>query len=325
MKDDELMQQTYLITGGTGSLGTALTQRLLYEGHKVRTYSRNEHSVEKLQRATPKQYLPRLSPIMGATEDLSRIRRAMRGVDYVVHAAAQKVIDIAEYNPTPCVLTNIFGTLNVIEACLDSGVKKAVLISTDKARAPSTLYGASKLCAERLWNAANRYRGSMGGIFSSVAYGNVWGSQGSVIRVWDQQAQFGVLRVTDPKMTRFHITLDQAVDLVCRVISEAEPETLWVPRLPAYRVGDLADAFRTVYSLDRPYEVTGRRLSEKLHEELVTENESPCVVYEDNTHFVVTPGHIHQEGGWSFTSASLKTRKLSVDELTKEIETWATH
>lgn len=316
--------QIYLITGGTGSLGTALTLRLLKEGHKVRTYSRNEHSIEKLQKAVPKEYHERLSPIMGATEDLSRIRRATRGVDVVVHAAAQKIIDLAEYNPAPAVMTNIFGTMNVIEACLDNSVKKAVFISTDKARSPSTLYGATKLASERLWNAANRYRGSRGGVFCALAYGNVWGSNGSVIQAWDLQSQFGVLKVTDPQMTRFHITLDAAVDLVCRVVNEADPETLWIPRLPAYRVGDLADAFRAVYKLDRPYEVTGRRLSEKLHEELITENESPMIAYEDDTHFVLTPNKIHQQGGWSFTSASAKTRRLSVEELTEEISKWAT-
>lgn len=315
---------TYLITGGTGSLGTAITSRLLSEGHKVRTYSRNEHRIEALLRAIPKENHSRLSPIMGATEDLSRIRRAIRGVDFVIHAAAQKIIDLAEYNPTPCVVTDIFGTLNVIEACLDSGVCKAVLVSTDKARAPSTLYGASKLCAERLWNAANRYRGSTGGLFSAVAYGNVWGSRGSVIETWAQQAQFGVLKVMDPKMTRFHITLDGAVNFVLRVVDEAEPETIWIPRLPAYRLGDLADAFGTVYKLSRLCEVVGRRVAEKLHEELITENESPTVMYEDDSHFVLTPGRIHQAGGWSFTSASAKTRRLTLSDLIREVEIWAT-
>lgn len=314
----EAGQATYLITGGTGSLGTALTHKLLSEGHKVRVYARNEHGHEKLEKSVKPEHKARFSSLIGDVRDVERLKRAMTGAWYVVHAAAQKIIPLAEYNPRDCIQTNVGGTANVIEACLDCGVEKAILISTDKARAPSTLYGASKLCAERLWLAANRYRGADHGIFAAVAYGNVWGSNGSVLHAFVEQAQYGALKLTDPECTRFNILMSEAVALVEKAIAEANPGELWIPKLPSYSLRDLAEAFRRAYKLEREVLVTGLRPGEKRHEDLISENES-CTVSEETTErYVMTPGVNHQAGGWSYGSGKNKWR-LSVAILEKLI------
>ena len=319
----------YWVSGGTGTLGTALTLRLLAEGHKVRTFSRNEHNIEKLQRTVSEKHQVNLSCHVGSVEDKSRVARSMAGADFVVHAAAVKIIPIAEYNPNECVKTNIGGTQNVVDTCLDIGIKRAVFVSSDKARAASTLYGATKFCAERLWLASNRYRGSRGGIFSAVAWGNVWGSRGSVLHAFSQHAQFGALQVTDPAMTRFHITLHQAVQLVLDAVAHAEPGTLWIPKLPSYSIGDLARAFMKVYGIEREPVVTGRRPAEKVHEDLISENESCSVKrqVEDrhaergNGLYVLEPGQVHEKGGWSYNSGSNPWR-LTNEQLEKEIASW---
>jgi UDP-N-acetylglucosamine 4,6-dehydratase len=314
---------TYLVTGGSGSLGTAITTLLLAEGHKVRALARNEHRLAELEQSIPISHRPNLSCLPGAVEDLPRLKRAMAGVDYVIHAAAMKRIDSCEYSPVEAIRTNIEGTRNVIDACIDAKVSKAVLVSSDKARAPSTLYGASKLCAERLWLAANRYLGDNGGIFTSVAYGNVWGSKGSVLHAFQSQSSTGALQVTDPRCTRFHITLDDAVKFVLLALRNADPGTLWIPRLPSYHIADLAHAFSAVYSLPAQPVVIGRRPGEKVNEDLVAENESQSVKLEDTWHFVVEPGVIHQKGGWRFCSDSDKSPKLTVEELIKAVRQWA--
>ena len=325
--------KVYLITGGTGSLGTALTKHLLAAGHKVRVYARNEHRHEDLERQIPEEQRPRLSCLIGAVEDGPRLKRAMRGVDYVIHAAAMKVVPLCEYNPAQAVLTNVSGTSNVMEACLDGSVKRCVLVSTDKARGPSTLYGATKLAAERLWLASNLYRGGEGGVFSAVAYGNVFGSRGSVLHAFNQQASSGgLLQVTDPASTRFHISLEQAVRFVLDAVDHAEPGTLWIPKLPSYRVGDFATAFSRVYGLTKEPVITGLRPAEKRHEDLISENESYAVKGDSGCtpaskdgltgHYVLEPGKVHCQGGWSYNSGS-NPWKLSIAELEKEIRAWA--
>lgn len=315
------MGEIWAITGGTGTLGAALAHRLLADGHRIRTYSRNEHSIEALVASLPPEHLPRLTPIMGAVEDPIRLGRALDGVDILVHAAAQKIIPIAEFNPIPCVTTNILGTANVIEAAIKARIKRAVLVSSDKARAPSTLYGATKLCAERLWMAANRYRGGRGGVFFAAAWGNVWGSRGSVLHAWAKQAQFGHLEITDPQMTRFHIRLHEAVDFLLRTVAGAEPETLWIPKLPSYRLGDLAEAFGRVYELPKEPVYTGRRGAEKLHEELVSENETPSIREETGTHFVLSPGKALRPAATGYTSGS-NTWRLGIDALEQGVREW---
>ena len=320
--------KVYLITGGTGSLGTALTKHLLGAGHRVRVYARNEHRHEDLERQIPEEQRPRLSCLIGAVEDGPRLKRAMRGVDYVIHAAAMKVVPLCEYNPGQAIQTNVLGSQAVVEACLDAGVRRAVFVSTDKGRAPSTLYGATKLVAERAWLAANRYRPDAPP-FAGVAYGNVFASRGSLIHSFVDQANTGTLRLTDPSATRFHITLDQAVHFVLDAVDHAEPGTLWIPKLPSYRVGDFATAFSRVYGLTKEPVVTGLRPAEKRHEDLISENESYACKDQHPTreymaelnHYVLEPGKTHCQGGWSYNSGS-NPWKLSIAELEKEIRAW---
>lgn len=308
---------TYLITGGTGTLGTALTKHLLSQGHKVRAFARNEHGHERLQSACGNS--PNLSSLIGAVEDLQRLVIAMRECDYVIHAAAQKSIPLAEYNPTQCVQTNVYGTTNLISACLEAKPMRCILVSTDKASSPATLYGGTKFVAERLWLNANRYSAGQQPYFMAVRYGNVWGSQGSVLHAWEKQGE--QIEITDPQCTRFHITLEQAVSFVLGALHESKAGELWVPKLPSYRLGDLAQAFRVANHLKAQPGVCGLRLSEKLHESMISADESASLKAETDTHYVLEPGVIHQKGGFSYTSGS-NTHRLGVEALKEEIETW---
>lgn len=254
----------------------------------------------------------------------------MQGATHVIHAAALKRIDIAEYSPAEAIETNVNGTRNVLEAVLDLGdeIKRAILISTDKASAPCTLYGASKLAAERLWLAANRYRGCFPQPFVAVRYGNVWGSAGSVLPVWrDLQPSYKTvgdvtmvttspIPVTDPAMTRFHITMIEAVVFVLAALDQAIPGTLWIPKLPSYRLGDLAEAWGGESI------VTGRRPAEKLHESMIGADESQGIVDETDGHFALDPQSTAQAGGWAYQSSSSKSRKYTVEELREMIEQW---
>ena len=314
----------FLITGGTGSLGTALTKLLLSQGHKVRVLARNEHSHERLEKAQSEAERGRLSCLVGAVEDASRLARAAAGCDYVIHAAAAKVIPLCEYNPVQAVNTNILGTINVLNACIDAGVKKAVLVSTDKASSPATLYGGTKFVAERLWLNANRYSAGKEPHFSAVRYGNVFASQGSVIHAFVKQAQYGALEITDPNCTRFHIKLDQAVAFVLDALHRAGPGELWVPRLPSYRLGDFAHAFRIAYDLKRQPNITGLRLSEKLHESMISSDEWPSLKAEEDLHYTLEPGVIHRAERREYSSG-MNTWRLGVEALTEEIREWAQH
>lgn len=308
---------TYLITGGTGFLGSHLTKHLLTQGHKVRVYARSEHGHERLSQLIPQEQRPRLSTLLGAVEDLGRLRIALRGVDHVIHAAAQKIVPIAEYDPGRCVATNVDGTANVIDACLSLGVRSAVLVSSDKAAAPYTVYGATKLCAERLWLAANRY--SAGGFpaFMACRYGNVWGSKGSVLETWAGEQEAGKpISITYPNCTRWHITVEQAIKVVLEALHEHEAGDLVIPKMPRYTLGHLAEAF------GGPSKVVGLRLAEKKHEDLISEHESCSVKTQDDACFVLRPGELHEEGGWSYRSSAATARALSVDELRKAVEIW---
>lgn len=315
-------RQTYLITGATGSLGTQLTKTLLGEGHKVRAFARNEHSHDKLEREIPKEQKEGFSSLVGAVEDAGRLRRACQGADFVIHAAAQKAIGLAEHNPIECIQTNIQGTINVLNACLDAGVKRAVFVSSDKASSPATLYGGSKFVAERLWLNGNRYSAGKPPHFVAVRYGNVFASQGSVMHAWQKQAQYGVLEVTDPQCTRFHIQLSGAVAFVLSALQTAQPGELWIPKLPSYRLGDLAKAFGIAFDLPKQPEVTGLRLSEKLHESMISADESASLKRELDTHFVLEPGVVHRKQGFSYTSGTNSWR-LGIEALTEEIREWA--
>lgn len=310
-------ESVVLITGGTGSLGTSLTKRLLSEGHKVRVFARNEHQHERLASEIPTPHLERFSSLIGDVRDLRRLKRAAEGADLLIHAAAQKIIPLAEYDPMEAVKTNILGTMNAAEVALDCGIKRAVLVSTDKASSPINLYGATKLAAERLWLNSNRYCGGKGGKFVACRYGNVFGSRGSVIHVFTEQAKSNRLRVTDTNMTRFHIRLDQAVDFVLRVSKEAEPGQLWVPKLRAYGLMDLA----RVVAPQAHIEITGRRPGEKLAETMISENESCYVVDDAEDHYALEFSETHQDGGWEYSSDhAFQTPRMTREEIKKEIE-----
>lgn len=320
----------YLVTGGTGFLGTAIVKHLLSLGHKVRAYARNEHSHEALIRSIPQEHLPRFTTLIGAVEDPSRLRRAMKGVTHVISAAAQKIVPLAEGDPWSCIQTNTIGTRNVADACLDAGVSRAVLVSTDKASAPATLYGASKLCAERLWLGGNRYSAGHGTEFVAVRYGNVFASRGSVLEAWASHHKAGKrLQITDARSTRFHITRREAVELVTYTLEAAEAGELWIPRLPTYRLGDLCHAFRVAHGIKDQPEVIGLRLAEKLHEDLISESESMACKGDKWTsggdpridHYILQPGKVNQAGGWGYTSGT-PGHQLGVDELVRLIELW---
>jgi UDP-N-acetylglucosamine 4,6-dehydratase/5-epimerase len=315
-------QNTYLITGATGFLGSSITKTLLAQGHKVRAFARNEHSHEALQKAVEPEHLPRLSSLLGSVEDLHRLTKAMRGVDYCIHAAAQKAIPLAEYDPGSCIQTNVQGSRNVADACLEARVQKAILVSTDKASAPATLYGATKLCAERLWLASNRYTAGSGCEYVSVRYGNVWASKGSVLEAWLAAVTRGNLpKLTSEKCTRFHITRTEAVDLVLDALHHASPGQLWIPKLPTYRIGDLCMAFRRAFNFPAQPEVVGLRLAEKLHEDLISPHESIACKSTEQHKYILEPGKIHEQGGWGYSSG-MPGHQLSVEELTREVELW---
>lgn len=260
---------TVLITGGTGSFGQAFTRYLLSfkKPPTIRIFSRDEYKQYQMQQELPS---PKLRFLLGDVRDKERLMRAMDGVDLVIHAAALKHIPAAEYNPFEPIKTNILGTQNVIEACLNTGVKKALLISSDKAAHPVNLYGATKLCAEKLFVQGNVYSSKKKTKFSVVRYGNVLGSRGSVVPLFKKQKANGWLTITHRDMTRFWITLDQACKFVVKMLALMKGGEIFVPKLPSVKVVDLARAISPRAKL----KVTGVRPGEKLHETLITEEES---------------------------------------------------
>lgn len=273
--------KTILITGGTGSFGKKFVQIILesYKPEKLIIFSRDElKQFEMSQRWNIKKY-PCVRYFIGDVRDKDRLVRAFEGVDYVIHAAALKQVPAAEYNPAEFIKTNIIGAMNIIEASLFNNVKKVIALSTDKACNPISLYGATKLCSEKLFVAANVYR-HVGHqkIFSVVRYGNVLGSRGSVVPFFNERAQTGVLPITDPQMTRFWITLDHGVYFVIKVLELAKGGEIFVPKIPSIRITDLAKAICPTCC----QEIVGIRPGEKIHEILIGEDEGRnCIEYEE--------------------------------------------
>ena len=277
--------KSLLITGGTGSLGRALISHILAETkiRRIAIYSRDE-----LKQMQLKEYFkgdPRLRWFIGDIRDVDRLRRALHGVDLVIHAAALKQVDTGEYNPMEFIKTNVLGSQNVIESCIDAGVKKIVALSTDKASSPINLYGATKLTADKLFIAANNYSSSYGTSFSVVRYGNVMGSRGSVIPFFQRLARENQpLPLTDLRMTRFWISIKQAVTFVMDSLDIMNGGELYVPRIPSMKLIDLA---RAVDSESKIIEV-GMRPGEKLHEEMISADDSRrTLILQDR--FVVQP------------------------------------
>jgi UDP-N-acetylglucosamine 4,6-dehydratase (inverting) len=265
--------KSVLITGGTGSFGKHFVQTVLqrYPGvRRVVVFSRDElKQYEMAQTFNERQY-PQMRYFIGDVRDAPRVARALEGIDIVVHAAALKQVPAAEYNPFECIKTNILGAQNVIEACLDAGVQRVVALSTDKAAAPVNLYGATKLCSDKLFIAANNIKGMRDLRFSVVRYGNVMGSRGSVIPFFQDRRRSGVLPITDPAMTRFNISLRDGVEMVLWAIERAWGGEILVPKLPSYRITDVAAAVAP----DCRHDIVGIRPGEKLHEEMITSSDS---------------------------------------------------
>lgn len=268
-----LNNKSILITGGTGSFGKAFVATILKRFPQVKRlviFSRDElKQFEMAQEFSPKQY-PALRYFIGDIRDADRVRRALEDIDVVIHAAALKQVPAAEYNPFECIKTNIMGAQNLIEACFDSKVSNVVALSTDKAAAPINLYGATKLCSDKLFTAANNIRGHRDLRFTVVRYGNVMGSRGSVIPFFMECRKNGVLPITDNDMTRFNISLEDGVEMVLWALEHARGGEIFVPKIPSYRIVDVAMAIGP----DCEHRVVGIRPGEKIHEEMITESDS---------------------------------------------------
>ncbi len=268
-----LNNKTVLITGGTGSFGKKFTETILERYPKIKKiiiYSRDELKQSDLKQVYPENTYPQLRFFIGDVRDKERLTRACEGVDIIIHAAALKQVDTAEYNPTECIRTNINGAENIIHAALSCDVKDVVALSTDKACAPINLYGATKLVSDKLFIAANNIRGSKDIKFSVVRYGNVMGSRGSVIPFFLSKRSEGVIPITHPEMTRFNISLQAGVDMVMYSIANHLGGEIFVPKIPSYRILDIAEAVAP--ECERVF--VGIRPGEKLHEEMITSNDS---------------------------------------------------
>jgi UDP-N-acetylglucosamine 4,6-dehydratase len=265
-----LNNKSVLVTGGTGSFGKEFVRAVLrdYTPSRLIVFSRDELKQSEMAQEFPYRPGGPLRYFIGDVRDRQRLHQAMQGVDYVIHAAAMKQVPACEYNPFEAILTNVMGTANVIHAALHEGVEKAIFLSSDKAVAPVNLYGATKMCAERLFIKSNVYAGATGTKFSCVRYGNVVGSRGSVIPLFLKQREAGVLTITDERMTRFWMTLGQAVESVLSALYSMEGKEIFVPRLPSMRIVDLAEAIAP----KAKHEIVGIRPGEKLHEVLISED-----------------------------------------------------
>lgn len=279
--------KSILVTGGTGSFGKKFVEAILRqypEVERIVVYSRDELKQFEMAQQFPEEKYKQVRYFIGDVRDRDRLIRAMEGVDIVIHAAALKQVPAAEYNPFECIKTNVMGAQNVIDACLSSKVRQVVALSTDKAAAPINLYGATKLCSDKLFVAANNMKGSRDLKLSVVRYGNVMGSRGSVIPFFLKKRGGGVLPITDERMTRFNISLKEGVDLVLRALEIQWGGEIFVPKIPSYRITDVACAIAP----NCRHEVVGIRPGEKLHEEMVTETDAINTV-EFRDYFVILP------------------------------------
>lgn len=292
--------KSILVTGGTGSFGNTFVPMTLekYDPKKIVVFSRDE--MKQWDMAKKFQGDPRVRFFIGDVRDKDRLYRALDGIDYVVHAAATKIVPTAEYNPFECVKTNVIGAMNLIDACIDKGVKRVVALSTDKASSPVNLYGATKLASDKMFVAGNSYSGSHDTRFAVVRYGNVMGSRGSVIPFFISIRSKGVLPITDERMTRFMISLEQGVELVWHAFEDMEGGEIYVKKIPSMKVTDLA----RVVAPEARQEIVGIRPGEKLHEQMISA-EDAYYTYEYPEHFKILPT-IHD---WSNCDKRIKDGK----------------
>lgn len=283
----DLNGKSILITGGTGSLGKHLTKNILERWPEIKRlviYSRDEQKQFEMAQEFSHSKYPAIRYFIGDVRDIDRLKRAFKGIEYVIHTAAMKHVPIAEYNPMECVKTNVLGAENVINAAFDTEVKNVVALSTDKAAAPINLYGATKLCADKLFVAANNIKGKHDIKFSNVRYGNVMGSNGSVIPFFMKKKKEGVLPITDPNMTRFNISLQEGVDLVLHAMETAWGGEIFVPKIPSYKITDVA----TAIGPECKQEIVGIRPGEKVHEEMITSSDS-FSTYDLGKYYAILP------------------------------------
>lgn len=283
----DLNGKSILITGGTGSFGKAFVKFVLKKWPRIKRLvilSRDEQKQFQMAHEYPLDKYPMLRFFIGDVRDSERLKRAFHDIDYVIHAAAMKHVPIAEYNPDECVKTNIGGAENVIKAALETSVKKVVALSTDKACAPINLYGATKLTSDKLFVAANNIKGNREIIFSVVRYGNVMGSNGSVMPFFLKKRAEGIIPITDPSMTRFNISLQEGVELVLHALETAWGGELFVPKIPSYKITDVAQAIAP----DCKQEIVGIRPGEKIHEEMITSSDS-FNTYDLGKYYVILP------------------------------------
>lgn len=283
----DLKHKSILITGGTGSLGKALTKEILSKHPDVRRviiFSRDEQKQFQMAMEYPEKKYPQLRFFIGDVRDEQRLTRAFKDVDYVIHAAAMKHVPIAEYNPDECIKTNVIGAQNVIHACFQTNVQRVVALSTDKACAPINLYGATKLTSDKLFVAANNIKGDNPVVFSVVRYGNVMGSNGSVIPFFMKKKAEGKLPITDAKMTRFNISLQGGVDMVMHALANAWGGEIFIPKIPSYKITDVA----TAIGPDCEQVVVGIRPGEKVHEEMITPSDS-FYTYDLGKYYTILP------------------------------------
>lgn len=302
-----LTNSSILITGGTGSFGNTFVPMTLerYNPKRIIIFSRDE--MKQWDMAQKFSDDPRVKFVIGDVRDKDRLARSLDGIDFVVHAAATKIVPTAEYNPFECIKTNINGAMNLIDACIDHGIKKVVALSTDKASNPINLYGATKLASDKLFVAANSYTNIHQTSFSVVRYGNVMGSRGSVIPFFNSLADTGKLPITDPRMTRFMITLEEGVKLVWRAFDDMLGGEIYVKKIPSMTIGDIAKSV----SPDAKQEIIGIRPGEKIHEQMIGIEDAPHT-FEYDTYYKILPA-IHS---WSSDPSRINGGKKVTEDFT---------
>lgn len=327
----DLNGKSILVTGGTGSFGKAFTRIVLERWPQIKRlviYSRDEQKQYHMAHEFPFEQFPMMRFFIGDVRDFERLKRACHDIDYLVHAAAMKHVPIAEYNPDECIKTNIGGAENVIRASLETSIERVVALSTDKACAPINLYGATKLTSDKLFIAANNIKGSKDIRFSVVRYGNVMGSNGSVMPFFLKKRNDGILPITDPNMTRFNISLTEGVEMVLHALEAAWGGELFVPKIPSYKITDVAEAIAPQCR----QEIVGIRPGEKVHEEMITSSDS-FSTYDLGKYYVILPlnshwdlqeyiehfGAVKVKEGFNYNSGT-NTEWLSVPEIRKLIK-----
>lgn len=304
----DLNNKSILITGGTGSFGNKFISTVFERWPQVKrvvVYSRDEQKQFEMAQRFPRDKFPAIRFFIGDVRDYTRLKRAMERIDIVVHAAAMKHVPIAEYNPDECVKTNIGGAENVIRACLEANVENVVALSTDKACAPINLYGATKLVSDKLFIAANNIKGDRNIRFSVVRYGNVMGSNGSVIPFFMKQRDTGIIPITEPNMTRFNISLEEGVDMVLHALEKSWGGELWVPKIPSYNICVLARAIAP----NCTQQIIGIRPGEKIHEEMISSSDS-FSTYDLGQYYVILP----QVPNWNLEQFIAENKAVKVAE-----------